>query len=50
VPATPAVTAALLRRAVTFFPASKRVTDLSGVDFATYVDERFSKLHGKAAN
>jgi NitT/TauT family transport system substrate-binding protein len=50
VPATPAVTAALLRRAVTFFPASKRVPDLSGVDFATYVDERFSKLHGKAAN
>jgi len=43
VPATPAVSAADLRGAVTFFPASKRAPDLTGVDFAAYVDDRFAK-------
>ena len=43
VPATPAVSAALLRGAVSFFPASKRAPDWSGVDFAAYVDDRFRR-------
>ncbi|HEX9103227.1 MAG TPA: ABC transporter substrate-binding protein [Polyangia bacterium] len=42
VPATPAVCAADLRAAVAFFPASKRAPDLTGVDFAAYVDDRFA--------
>jgi hypothetical protein len=44
VPSTPAVSAAGLRGAVTFFPASKRAPDLTGVNFATYVDDRFTNV------
>jgi ABC-type nitrate/sulfonate/bicarbonate transport system substrate-binding protein len=43
VPRTPAVTVEGVRAAVVFFPASKRAPDLSRVDFAEYVDDRFAR-------
>ena len=41
VPETPAVSVAGLRTALAFFPSSKRPPDLSGVDLAAFVDDRF---------
>jgi NitT/TauT family transport system substrate-binding protein len=43
VPATPRVSAAGLRAAVAFWPASKRAPDLSAVDWAAFVDDRFAR-------
>jgi len=49
VPATPDVDAAGLRGALALFPASKKAPDLSGVDLAPYVDNRWAKAtHGGA--
>ena len=43
VPRTPAVSAAGLRGAIDFFPATKRPPDMSRVDYASYVDNRFAR-------
>jgi NitT/TauT family transport system substrate-binding protein len=43
VPATPAVSAAGVRAALAFFPASKRAPDLAGIDVAAFVDDRFAR-------
>jgi ABC-type nitrate/sulfonate/bicarbonate transport system substrate-binding protein len=43
VPATPSVSAAQLRGALQLFPASKRAPDLSRVDLARFVDDRFNR-------
>jgi ABC-type nitrate/sulfonate/bicarbonate transport system substrate-binding protein len=43
VPATPAVSADGVRSALAFFPATKRVPSLAGVDLTKYVDPRFAR-------